>query len=245
MPTARSSITNLLAGTLRSQSHADRLQDLRAEGPRAVGDRAPLAAADLLEVGGFSRRRSRSKRRRSACRRRAASARPRSRRTQIEDIGLRGRDFMGTLKTLPGVVDTSARDAPGWGSVGGMTINGQASFNFSYDGITNKDTGSNSRQLRGARARLDRRSQGAGVELPGRVRPHVRRDHRRRHQERQPSVPRSRRPTSSATRSSTRTRWDRRRQLRRRPGRRTAPNPNCRSRHTGTTTPRGRSAGRS
>ena len=63
---------------------------------------------------------------------------------QIEDIGLRGRDFMGTLKMLPGVVDTSARDAPGWGSVGSMTVNGQRSFNFSYDGVTNKDTGSNS-----------------------------------------------------------------------------------------------------
>ena len=63
---------------------------------------------------------------------------------QIEDIGLRGRDFMGALKVLPGVIDTSARDAPGWGSVGSMTINGQGSFNFSYDGVTNKDTGSNS-----------------------------------------------------------------------------------------------------
>jgi hypothetical protein len=63
---------------------------------------------------------------------------------EIQDIGLRGRDFMGTLKTLPGVIDTSARDAPGWGSVGGMTINGQSNFNFSYDGVTNKDTGSNS-----------------------------------------------------------------------------------------------------
>ena len=63
---------------------------------------------------------------------------------QIEDVGLRGRDFMGSLKVLPGVIDTSVRDAPGWGSVGNMTINGQASFNFSYDGVTNKDTGSNS-----------------------------------------------------------------------------------------------------
>ena len=34
---------------------------------------------------------------------------------QIQDTGLRGRDFMGTLKVLPGVIDTSARDAPGWG----------------------------------------------------------------------------------------------------------------------------------
>lgn len=64
--------------------------------------------------------------------------------SQIEDVGLRGRDFMGTLQVLPGVVDTRTRDAPGWGSVAGMTINGQSSFNFSYDGVTNKDTGSNS-----------------------------------------------------------------------------------------------------
>lgn len=63
---------------------------------------------------------------------------------QIQDIGLRGRDFMGTLKMLPGVIDTSAREAPGWGSVGGMSVNGQSSFNFSYDGIVSKDTGSNS-----------------------------------------------------------------------------------------------------
>jgi hypothetical protein len=63
---------------------------------------------------------------------------------EIDDTGLRGRDFMDMLKVLPGVVDTSTRDAPGWGSVGGMTINGQGSFNFSYDGVTNKDTGSNS-----------------------------------------------------------------------------------------------------
>src|SRR5436189_3397383 len=45
---------------------------------------------------------------------------------------------------LHGVMDPSAREAPGWGSVGGMSINGQTSFNFSYDGVTNKDTGSNS-----------------------------------------------------------------------------------------------------
>jgi hypothetical protein len=63
---------------------------------------------------------------------------------EIQDIGLKGRDFMGALQGLPGVVDTRNREAPGWGSVGGMTINGQTNFNFSYDGVTNKDTGSNS-----------------------------------------------------------------------------------------------------
>ena len=62
----------------------------------------------------------------------------------MEDIALKGRDFAGLLKTLPGVIDTSARAAPGWGSMQNLSINGRGSFNFSYDGVTNKDTGSNS-----------------------------------------------------------------------------------------------------
>ena len=46
-------------------------------------------------------------------------------RQQMEDIALKGRDFAGLLKLLPGVVDTSNREAPGWGSMGGLTINGR------------------------------------------------------------------------------------------------------------------------
>ncbi len=66
-------------------------------------------------------------------------------RENIEDIALKGRDFAGMLKLLPGVVDVSSREAPGWGSMGGLSINGRSGgFNFSYDGVTNKDTGSNS-----------------------------------------------------------------------------------------------------
>jgi carboxypeptidase family protein len=66
-------------------------------------------------------------------------------REQIDDIALKGRDFAGYLKLLPGVVDVSNREAPGWGSMGGLSINGRSGgFNFSYDGVTNKDTGSNS-----------------------------------------------------------------------------------------------------
>ena len=66
-------------------------------------------------------------------------------RDQIEEIAVKGRDFAAYLKLLPGVVDTSAREAPGWGSMGGLSINGRSGgFNFSYDGVTNKDTGSNS-----------------------------------------------------------------------------------------------------
>jgi carboxypeptidase family protein len=62
---------------------------------------------------------------------------------ELEDIGLKGRDFMGALQILPGIVDTRNREASGWESVSGMSVNGQASFNFSYDGVTNKDTGQN------------------------------------------------------------------------------------------------------
>jgi hypothetical protein len=66
-------------------------------------------------------------------------------RENLEDISLKGRDFAGMLKILPGVIDTNfAREAPGWGGMQNLSINGRGSFNFSYDGVTNKDTGSNS-----------------------------------------------------------------------------------------------------
>ena len=65
-------------------------------------------------------------------------------REQLDSIALKGRDFAGILKLLPGVVDTSPREAAGWNSMGGLSINGRSGgFNFSYDGVTNKDTGSN------------------------------------------------------------------------------------------------------
>ena len=63
---------------------------------------------------------------------------------QLEDRGLKGRDPFGTLNVLPGVVDTRNRDAPAAGNTGGLSINGQSQVNFSYDGVTSKDTGSNS-----------------------------------------------------------------------------------------------------
>ena len=47
------------------------------------------------------------------------------------------------LKLLPGVIDTRNREAPGWESMNNLSINGRTSFNFSYDGVTNKDTGQN------------------------------------------------------------------------------------------------------
>jgi Carboxypeptidase regulatory-like domain/TonB-dependent Receptor Plug Domain len=64
-------------------------------------------------------------------------------RQQIEDLALKGRDFAGYLKLLPGVIDTRNREAPGWENMNNLSINGRTSFNFSYDGVTNKDTGQN------------------------------------------------------------------------------------------------------
>jgi hypothetical protein len=49
-------------------------------------------------------------------------------RETFDDIALKGRDFAGLLKTLPGVIDTAPRDAPGWESMNNITINGQANF---------------------------------------------------------------------------------------------------------------------
>jgi hypothetical protein len=64
-------------------------------------------------------------------------------RDTMEDIALKGRDSAGFLKLLPGVIDTRNREAPGWESMLNLSINGRTSFNYTYDGITNKDTGQN------------------------------------------------------------------------------------------------------
>ncbi len=136
-------ITGMLPGTydLRVTLDGFRAHELRAV-PVSATERAALAPINL-QVGGVTETVSvaaEGARIQTQSGERSATLTA----TEIQDVGLRGRDFMGTLKVLPGVIDTSARDAPGWGSVGGMTINGQNSFNFSYDGVVSKDTGSNS-----------------------------------------------------------------------------------------------------
>jgi Carboxypeptidase regulatory-like domain len=65
-------------------------------------------------------------------------------RDNMEDIGLKGRDVTALLVLLPGVIDTNPREAPSWTVPVGLSINGRSTgINFSYDGITNKETGSN------------------------------------------------------------------------------------------------------
>ncbi len=63
---------------------------------------------------------------------------------QLRQLPLKGRDFLGTVKLLPGVVDTANREAPGWNDLVGITINGgrAGTINLTLDGISTMDTGS-------------------------------------------------------------------------------------------------------
>ncbi|HTS30855.1 MAG TPA: carboxypeptidase regulatory-like domain-containing protein [Bryobacteraceae bacterium] len=65
---------------------------------------------------------------------------------QLNQIALKGRDFLGLMYTLPGIVDTrNNRDSTSPNNIGGLYIAGgrQESKNFTVDGINDLDTGSN------------------------------------------------------------------------------------------------------
>ncbi len=67
--------------------------------------------------------------------------------TQLSSIALKGRDFFGLLDILPGVVDTRNRDnTSNAGTLSGMHVNGlnNNTINYTIDGVTANDTGSNS-----------------------------------------------------------------------------------------------------
>jgi hypothetical protein len=63
---------------------------------------------------------------------------------QIQELPVKGRDVMDVVRTLPGVVDTGAHEAPGFSSVGGMRINGSrgGTINVALDGVSAVDVGS-------------------------------------------------------------------------------------------------------
>jgi hypothetical protein len=63
---------------------------------------------------------------------------------EIQNIALKGRDYMGLVRLLPGVVDTANREAPGWNNLVGVTVNGSRSgtLNLTLDGVSSLDTGS-------------------------------------------------------------------------------------------------------
>ena len=64
---------------------------------------------------------------------------------ELENLTLKGRDLFGYIKLVPGVIDTaSSRDVTSHGAISGMNINGATSaLNFTVDGVTDMDTGSN------------------------------------------------------------------------------------------------------
>ncbi|HYK90550.1 MAG TPA: TonB-dependent receptor [Acidobacteriota bacterium] len=67
---------------------------------------------------------------------------------QILNVAIKGRDFLGLLSTLPGIIDTTtSREVTATGNVlQGLHINGgrQTSIMYALDGISSVDTGSNS-----------------------------------------------------------------------------------------------------
>jgi hypothetical protein len=63
---------------------------------------------------------------------------------QLKSVALKGRDLFGYMQLLPGVIDTANRDVTSPNGLGNITINGNTSAkNFTVDGITDVDTGSN------------------------------------------------------------------------------------------------------
>ena len=63
---------------------------------------------------------------------------------QMQDLAMKGRDYLGLVRLLPGVLDTANREAPGWNNLGGISINGNraGTINLTLDGISSLDTGS-------------------------------------------------------------------------------------------------------
>jgi hypothetical protein len=66
----------------------------------------------------------------------------------LEDLTLKGRDLFGFMKLVPGVIDTGSqsRDVTSPNQLRGFTIQGNSTLtmNFTVDGVTDMDTGSNS-----------------------------------------------------------------------------------------------------
>ncbi|MBS1857640.1 MAG: carboxypeptidase regulatory-like domain-containing protein [Acidobacteria bacterium] len=67
--------------------------------------------------------------------------------TQLQNVAVKGRDMFALMTTIPGIVDnmSQARETTSPDSLRGTFINGsrENSKNYSVDGITNLDTGSN------------------------------------------------------------------------------------------------------
>src|SRR5260370_6086147 len=63
---------------------------------------------------------------------------------QTQGVPLKGRDYLGLLKLLPGIIDTQNRNAPGWNNLSSVSVNGgrTGTLNLTLDGVSSLDTGS-------------------------------------------------------------------------------------------------------
>lgn len=63
---------------------------------------------------------------------------------EMRELPLKGRDYLATVRLLPGVVDTANRESPGWNNLVGINISGTraGAIDLTLDGITSLDTGS-------------------------------------------------------------------------------------------------------
>jgi hypothetical protein len=63
---------------------------------------------------------------------------------QTQNVPLKGRDYLGLLKLLPGIIDTQNRNAPGWNNLSSVSVNGgrTGTLNLTLDGVSSLDTGS-------------------------------------------------------------------------------------------------------
>jgi hypothetical protein len=64
-------------------------------------------------------------------------------RQMIEDTPLQGRDYLGILRSLPGVQMTTTNDRPGWGNSNANPVNGgqNGQFLVTFDGVASQDSG--------------------------------------------------------------------------------------------------------
>ncbi len=113
---------------------------------------------------------------------------------QTQNIPLKGRDYLGLLKMLPGVVDTQNRNAPGWNNLSQRQRQRRAHRHAEPHARRRLVArhGLDDRPLPRALDRRRRRDQGPALQLPGRIRPLLRRHHQHDHQERHQGLPRRR-----------------------------------------------------
>jgi hypothetical protein len=135
-------VTNLLAGTYDLRVTLTGFRTYEQRGISLSAQERMALPPIMLEVGGFEETltvQAEALRVQTQSGERSGTVTA----EQMANIQVRGRDFLGTLVVIPGVVSTSTREAPGWSTNLGLNVNGRTSLNLTFDGITTKDTGAN------------------------------------------------------------------------------------------------------